>query len=127
MTSSIANPFAPPSGASNGNGQIPLNILFPGAGSETAINPDTSVLWMPPSTADAINRLSAAGVGDPKEASGLYIRMCYFSAIIITTLGFGDISPVTTDARVFVGAEAVLGVVIIGLFLNAVAQEWRRT
>ena len=127
VTSSIANPFAPPSGASNGNGQIPLNALLPGAGGETAINPDASVLWMPPSTADAIQRLSAAGVGDPKEASGLYIRMCYFSAITITTLGFGDITPVTTEARVLVAIEAVVGVVIIGLFLNAVAQKWRKT
>jgi ion channel len=56
-----------------------------------------------------------------------YIRMCYFSAITITTLGFGDITPVTTEARVLVGTEAVLGVVIIGLFLNAVAQKWRKT
>jgi hypothetical protein len=126
-TSTIANPFGPPSGASDGNGQIPLNILLPGADGETAINPDASVLWMPPSTAAVIQRLSAAGSGDPKEASGLFIRMCYFSATTVTTLGFGDITPVSTWARVLSAAEAVLGVVIIGLFLNAVAQKWRKS
>ena len=30
------------------NGQAPLNILLPGVAGETAINPDASVMWMPP-------------------------------------------------------------------------------
>ena len=127
VTSSAASPFAPSSGASNSDGQIPLDVLLPGVGGETAINPDASVIWMSPSTASVIERLSAAGVGDPKEASGLFVRMCYFSATTITTLGFGDITPVSTEARVLAAAEAVLGVVIVGLFLNAVAQKWKKS
>ena len=71
---------------------------------------------MLPSTAAVIQRLSAAGTGDPEEASGLFIRMCYFSATTVTTLGFGDITPVSTEARVLSAAEAVVGVAIIGLF-----------
>jgi hypothetical protein len=50
-------------------------------------------------------------------------RMMYFSATTITTSGFGDIVPVTGGARLLVGLEAVLGVIIIGFFLNAVARE----
>jgi len=50
--------------------------------------------------------------------------MCYFSAVTITTLGFGDITPVTSAARAVTGSLAVVGVVLIGLFLNAVAQKW---
>jgi hypothetical protein len=50
-------------------------------------------------------------------------RMLYFSAVTITTLGFGDIVPVTTESRLLVTAEAVAGVVFIGLFLNAIARR----
>jgi hypothetical protein len=47
--------------------------------------------------------------------------MVYFSAIVITTVGFGDIIPITNTARLLVALEAVLGIVLVGLFLNAVA------
>jgi hypothetical protein len=53
-------------------------------------------------------------------------RMVYFSAVTITTLGYGDIVPITHGARNLVTAEAVAGVILIGLFLNAVAKP-RRT
>jgi hypothetical protein len=79
---------------------------------------------VPLSTAAVVERLSTAGQGDPKEASGLFVRMCYFSAISVTTLGFGDITPVSSTARLLVAIEAVFGVVFVGLFLNAVAQKW---
>lgn len=45
----------------------------------------------------------------------------YFSTITITTLGFGDSYPITAMARIFVMAETLLGMVVIGLFLNSVA------
>jgi voltage-gated potassium channel Kch len=38
----------------------------------------------------------------------------YFSATTITTVGFGDIIPVTPLARALVGIEAVLGLVLAG-------------
>jgi hypothetical protein len=105
----------------SGNGQVPLNILLPPATGFTYSN--QSLMLVPPGTATVVEHLTAAAAGDPKEASGLFVRMCYFSAITITTLGFGDITPVSSMARVLVGVEAVLGVVFIGLFLNAVAQK----
>jgi Ion channel len=52
-------------------------------------------------------------------------RMIYFSAVVQTTLGFGDITPVSTTTRSLVTVQAVLGVVVIGLFLNALAARWR--
>lgn len=45
----------------------------------------------------------------------------YYSAVTITTLGFGDVTPLNETAAVLVGAEAVLGVVVAGLFINQVA------
>jgi hypothetical protein len=59
--------------------------------------------------------------GNATSISGSYFRMFYFSAIVQTTVGFGDIVPMTTVARAVVTAQAILGVVIIGLFLNAIA------
>jgi hypothetical protein len=59
--------------------------------------------------------------GDPTAISGAYLRMLYFSAIVITTVGFGDIVPISNTSRAAVAAEAVLGIVLAGLFLNAVA------
>jgi len=52
-----------------------------------------------------------------------YWRMLYFSAVTETTLGFGDITPVSTMARNIVTAQAVIGVVAIGLFLNALTRR----
>jgi hypothetical protein len=65
------------------------------------------------------------------EASGLsygpdfhtYRRMLYLSAMTVTTVGYGDIVPLTDMARMAVSSEAIFGLVLIGLFLNALAHE----
>lgn len=46
----------------------------------------------------------------------------YFSIVTITTLGFGDICPKDVYGRLLVCAEALFGVVFIGLFLNAISE-----
>lgn len=51
------------------------------------------------------------------------IQSGYFSVVTITTLGYGDIAPKTEPARIIVAIEALLGVVTIGFFLNAVARR----
>ena len=53
----------------------------------------------------------------------MFGRMLYLSAVTITTVGYGDIVPLTNVARSAVAAEAMLGIVAIGLFLNALAHE----
>jgi len=55
------------------------------------------------------------------------VQSLYFSVVTITTLGFGDIAPVTDLARSIVASEAIIGVVIIGLFLNALWQYFAST
>jgi hypothetical protein len=49
--------------------------------------------------------------------------MLYLSASTITTLGFGDIVPLTSAARLAVSCEAICGILVMGLFLNAVSKE----
>ena len=61
--------------------------------------------------------------GFPSYSSGNLGRMLYLSAITITTVGFGDIVPITETSRFFVGLEAVLGIIVIGLFLNAISNK----
>lgn len=51
------------------------------------------------------------------------IQSIYFSVVTITTLGYGDITPQTEPARILAALEAGLGIVTIGLFLNAVARR----
>jgi Ion channel len=57
-----------------------------------------------------------------RESAGIW-RMLYLSASTITTAGFGDIVPVTNSARLLVTSEAILGVVLVGMFLNALAKR----
>jgi hypothetical protein len=61
--------------------------------------------------------------GDASSVSGHFSRMIYLSAVVITTLGLGDIIPITGRARVLVAAEAVTGIAFAGLFLNALAYR----
>lgn len=50
-------------------------------------------------------------------------RMLYLSAVTVTTVGYGDIVPLTDAARAAVALEGIGGIVLIGLFLNALAHE----
>src|SRR5689334_25270235 len=52
-----------------------------------------------------------------------FVRMLYFSAVTISTLGYGDIVPVSTRARVMVTLEVIWGPVLLGLFLNSLITE----
>ena len=55
--------------------------------------------------------------------SGSFRRMLYFSVVTITTLGYGDIVPLTDKARTLVAIESISGIVLIGLFLNSLAHK----
>ena len=47
----------------------------------------------------------------------------YLSMVTITTLGYGDLTPESSVFKVVSGIEAMLGVLILGLFLNSLFQE----
>ena len=47
----------------------------------------------------------------------------YFSVVTITTLGYGDLTPLTATTKIIAGTEAVSGVVVIGLFLSSLAHR----
>jgi hypothetical protein len=71
---------------------------------------------------DAVNSLERfweTSQGLTVRSAGGYWRFLYFSVVVITTLGFGDIVPLTDAARLWVASESLLGVILIGLFLNS--------
>jgi len=49
----------------------------------------------------------------------------YLSMVTITTLGYGDVVPIDDWFRITSGVQAVIGVVLIGLFLNSLFYERR--
>jgi hypothetical protein len=60
-----------------------------------------------------------ASSGFTSEANGHFWRMLYFSAVTISTLGYGDIVPVAPLGRALVTLEVILGLLFAGLFLNS--------
>jgi hypothetical protein len=46
---------------------------------------------------------------------GLFLRMVYFSAVTATTLGYGDIAPITNRARIIVAFQSVMALLLIGV------------
>jgi hypothetical protein len=47
----------------------------------------------------------------------------YFSAVTVTTLGYGDITPENLPAMLLSGSHSVIGVGLIGLFLNSLSHQ----
>lgn len=51
-------------------------------------------------------------------------QMWYFSMVTLTTLGFGDISPITMVARVFVVLEAIMGQIYLAVLMANLVGRW---
>jgi hypothetical protein len=85
-----------------------------------------SLLVLTPPEGAALSEFFDGLQGNPTAIGQAFFRMLYFSAIVQTTVGFGDIVPMTPSARFLVAVQAVFGVVFAGLFLNAVAYRASR-
>jgi hypothetical protein len=116
-----------------------LVSLPPEAGTVGLVTFNNRLLFRPPDLAmqadslcwggdeeRALQNLLAGWSGDPKALSGFGWRMGYFSATTITTVGFGDIVPITTMARTLTAIEAIFGWLMAGLFLNSLASHIAR-
>lgn len=68
-------------------------------------------------------KLESGVSGFPSDVNGSFWRMLYLSVVTITTLGYGDIVPISDVNRFLVGFESFLGLMIMGLFLNSLARE----
>ncbi len=72
---------------------------------------------------DELNEFASTVYGFPTSFKDNFCRMFYFSSVTLTTLGFGDIVPLTNTSRTIISLEAILGIVVIGLFLNALSKR----
>lgn len=61
--------------------------------------------------------------GEPIERFGNWFEPFYFSTVTITTLGYGDITPMNAVAQCLASLEAVLGYIILGAFLSLLLQR----
>lgn len=68
-------------------------------------------------------QFATAALGYVGGLPSQFPRMLYFSVVTVTTLGYGDITPVTSTTRFLVGSEAILGVLLVGLFLNSLTRR----
>lgn len=92
---------------------------------------DTIVKKYPPSVfipQKLIERINAyysalKGFPSPWYSTRNFDRMLYLSAMVITTTGPGDILPISRKARLLVTLESILGIIIIGIFLNSLASR----
>jgi hypothetical protein len=84
------------------------------------------ILLLTPIEDAAFDKFFLGVRGNPTVVSEGFFRMLYFSATVITTIGFGDIVPITPPARLFVAIEGIFGVILVGLFVNAVARQASR-
>ena len=88
---------------------------------------DIGTLNLPMSEWNKLVQFNNAGEGEVRSASDRFARMLYFSAITATTVGFGDITPTSTHARLAVAGQAIVGIGAAGLFLNAIASRRRQS
>jgi Ion channel len=83
--------------------------------------PSAGLWFMQTHTARRLVRLQAALAGEPLHASQSWLRMTYLSVVTVTTLGFGDITPVSSNARLGRGCRGYRGRNLCG----AVSQRSR--
>jgi hypothetical protein len=69
-----------------------------------------------------VDAYTQAERGFPHSTTGTFFRMLYLSWITITTVGYGDIVPMTPWARFFVGVEATFGIILLGLLVNSIVS-----
>jgi len=71
---------------------------------------------------DRMRALTAGYAGFPSNVPGGLFRMLYLSLVTVTTLGYGDIVPITDRTRWLTGIEATLGIILLGLFISSLVS-----
>src|SRR6266700_1828860 len=81
----------------------------------------------------ALQRYLTGVKGDPSGISGQCGRMLYFSVVVMTTSGLGDIVPMTSRSRGLVAGEAIFGITFAivgdaarGILARLVPEQWSK-
>ena len=59
------------------------------------------------------------------EGADLGTQLLYFSLVTVTTVGYGDILPVTSIARLSAGFEAAIGTLYIAILIGRVVGQFK--
>lgn len=63
------------------------------------------------------------GEGGFTGTANSYLDFLYFSTVAVSTLGFGEIAPLTDLSRALVCCQVILGLTFAGMFLNACSYK----
>ena len=67
---------------------------------------------------------SATSMFENYAASSGAFDYFYFSIVTFTTLGYGDITPITVAEKLIVGVEVLLGFTMLGIFINLIKKRF---
>ena len=101
------------------------SLVFPSKKAKLSNSEPTAfnIITVNKSTTEKITNYKKALKGFPNKIYGNYFRMLYLSVVTITTLGYGDIVPITDYSRFLIALESIMGVILIGLFLNSLSYS----
>jgi hypothetical protein len=71
---------------------------------------------------DCVKKLFFMKAGNASLTDHKFWRMLYFSAVTGTTIGYGDITPITTAMRLIITIQTLLCLVIFSWFINNLAR-----
>lgn len=77
-------------------------------------------------TRNSIQALIEAADGNTDRLGGRFLRMWYFSAVTMATIGYGDLVPKATSIRILIWFQSVLGIILAALLGNACWEFSRR-
>ncbi len=100
--------------------EVVLDIIF----SSAAVYLLLAVTW---AVVYGIIEQLAPGSFALKEASsgGRWIQFLYFSLVTQSTLGYGDLSPISPVAEIWSALEATLGVFYLGILVARLVSIYR--
>jgi ion channel len=101
----------------NGSTGTEFDLLFPSPPSDCYTGKPKNPTLGFDKNLDSLFKQSLAGFNGYATSYG---DSLYLSAVVITTLGLGDIVPMNGWARFWVGVEAICGIVLAGLFINGI-------
>lgn len=70
------------------------------------------------------DQISATSMFENYSAHSGIFDYFYFSLVTFTTLGYGDIVPITFAEKLVVGLEVLLGFTMLGIFINLIKRRF---
>jgi len=73
----------------------------------------------------AFKGVSDLGFGEAKLLNAAYMDLLYYSYVTLSTLGYGDVTPVSRAAQSLAYLEAISGVMYVAVLVAALVGSYR--